>query len=239
MKSNAKMIFGILVGALLFGGIGGYAASMISSRDITYTASNSKFKAGNVGDALDTLYVMGLSSMDASPIGVVSAYMGTTAPGNYLLCDGTTYNITEYQELADHIKNNFGSYNFFGGDGEATFAVPDLRGEFLRGTGTNSHTGQGNGANVGVHQDGGAPNITGSFGILGNGARTSNMSVNYADGAFYAVQRGGYRDAYTDGNNTNATYYAAFSASRSNALHGAADEIRPTNTSVNFIIKAK
>ena len=58
MKSNWKLIFGILIGALLFGSIGGYAASMLSSKDITYTASNTDFKAGNVSDALDEIYCM-------------------------------------------------------------------------------------------------------------------------------------------------------------------------------------
>ena len=125
MKSNGKLIFGILIGALVFGSIGGYAASMLSSRDITYTSTNSNFKAGNVGDALDTLY----ESVDITkilPVGSVISYMGMTAPDNYLICDGTTYNISDYPFLADHIKNNFGSYNYFGGDGTTTFAVPDL-----------------------------------------------------------------------------------------------------------------
>ena len=231
MKSNTKMMFGFLIGALAFGSIGGYAASMLSSKDVTYTASNSNFKAGNVSDALDTLYLMGFSSMDASPIGVVSAYMGTTAPNNYLICDGTAYNISDYQNLADHIKNNFGSYNFFGGDGTTTFAVPDLRGEFLRGAGNS-------GGAVGEHQGNGLPNITGTFNITGNGAQSANMSVG-GSGAFYGVQRSGYRDAYTSNNNGNPTYYAGFDASKSNSIYGAATEVRPTNTSVNFIIKAK
>ena len=58
MKSNGKLIFGILIGALLFGSIGGYAASVLSSKDITFTASNPDFKAGNVSDALDEIYCM-------------------------------------------------------------------------------------------------------------------------------------------------------------------------------------
>ena len=221
MKSNTKMMFGFLIGALAFGSIGGYAASMLSSKDITYTATNNNFKAGNVSDALDTLYLMGLSSMDASPIGVVSAYMGTTAPGNYLLCDGTTYNITEYQELADHIKNNFGSYNFFGGDGTTTFAVPDLRGEFLRGTGTNSHTGQGNGANVGVHQDATAVAYTlGESNVLGfsMGGLPLNPDSTVANDSTWSYSSGG----------SGSTDWAP-----------GAKTVRPTNTSVNFIIKAK
>ena len=88
------------------------------------------------------------------PIGTIIAFMGTTAPDNYLACDGTIYNIADYQNLADFFTEQFGSANYFGGDGTTPFAVPDLRGEFLRGTGTNSHTNQGSGASVGVHQDG-------------------------------------------------------------------------------------
>jgi hypothetical protein len=91
---------------------------------------------------------------DGTPIGTIISYMGVSAPAGYLACDGTVYSITDYPGLADHIKTQFGSYDNFGGDGTTTFAVPDLQGEFLRGTGTNSHTNQGSGANVGVHQDG-------------------------------------------------------------------------------------
>ena len=52
--------------------------------------------------------------------------MGNNIPKHYLLCDGTVYNITDYSELAKHIKDEFGVYNYFGGDGITTFAVPKL-----------------------------------------------------------------------------------------------------------------
>lgn len=88
-----------------------------------------------------------------TPVGTIIAFMGKTAPQNYLACDGSVYKISDYKELADFIKVQFGKYDFFGGDGTITFAVPPLNGEFLRGTGTNSHANQGSGADVGVHQD--------------------------------------------------------------------------------------
>ena len=78
--------------------------------------------------------------------------MGTKAPKHYLICDGSIYNINEYKELSEFIKDQFGSYNYFGGDGTTTFAVPDLRGEFLRGTGTATRN-TGSGSNVGIHQE--------------------------------------------------------------------------------------
>ncbi|MBR4877060.1 MAG: tail fiber protein [Rhodocyclaceae bacterium] len=79
--------------------------------------------------------------------------MGTAAPANYLVCDGSIHNIADYPDLAAHFAATFGAANRFGGDGATTFAVPNLQGEFLRGAGTNGHPNQGNGAAVGEHQD--------------------------------------------------------------------------------------
>lgn len=92
-------------------------------------------------------------SLQDAPVGHILSYMGNTAPAHYLICDGAEYNIADYLDLANHFKKEFGSINYFGGDGTSTFKVPDLRGEFLRGTGTNGHAEQGDGAEVGEHQD--------------------------------------------------------------------------------------
>ncbi len=70
---------------------------------------------------------------DSVPVGTVISYMGKKAPKHYLACDGAIYNIAEYKEFSDFIKEEYGAFDFFGGDGEKTFAVPDLRNEFLRG----------------------------------------------------------------------------------------------------------
>lgn len=66
-------------------------------------------------------------------VGTVIAYMGLTAPDGYLIMDGTEYYIADYLILAEHFENQMGMKNYFGGDGAATFALPDARGEFLRG----------------------------------------------------------------------------------------------------------
>lgn len=92
------------------------------------------------------------NGIEDTPVGHIISHMGTTAPKHHLICDGAEYQITDYPYLAQHIQDNFGSMNYFGGDGTTTFAVPDLRGEFLRGTGTATRdTGSGDG--VGVHQE--------------------------------------------------------------------------------------
>ena len=87
-----------------------------------------------------------------SPVGSIINFMGTRAPSHYLICDGSIYNIADYPVLANHFLEQFEMVNYFGGDGETTFAVPDLRGEFLRGSGT-AERNTGSGEEVGVHQD--------------------------------------------------------------------------------------
>lgn len=86
-----------------------------------------------------------------NPIGTIISLMGKTAPDGYLVCDGEVYSISAYKRLSAYIEEQFGDVAYFGGNGTTTFAVPDLRGEFLRGTGTATRD-SGSGAEVGVHQ---------------------------------------------------------------------------------------
>lgn len=78
-------------------------------------------------------YVNVDKGIEDTPVGHILSFMGATPPSHYVTCDGAIYNITDYPFLAQHIKTQFGKFNFFGGDGTLTFAVPDLRNEFLRG----------------------------------------------------------------------------------------------------------
>ncbi len=86
-------------------------------------------------------------------MGTIIAYYGKIAPANYLICDGSEYNKSDYPELWTHLSilDDITPYTVDGDNKK--FKVPDLRGEFLRGSGTNSHTNQGSGSAVGEHQD--------------------------------------------------------------------------------------
>lgn len=163
-----------------------------------------------------------------APIGSIIAYMGLTAPEDYLVCNGATYNISDYKQLADFIKSQFGSSNYFGGDGSTTFAVPDLRGEFLRGAGTNTHSAQGSGASVGTHQDATSIPYMRNLGksntliqVRDNDAviEPSNMDASVA-GPFYGNLKMSERNQ--EGFDLPSSYSA-----------------RPTNTSVLYCIKAR
>lgn len=88
---------------------------------------------------------------DGTPIGTVIAYMGTKAPLHYLICNGAVLNIADYQALSDQILDEFGAVNYFGGDGTTTFALPDLRNEFLRGY--HGESAEQLSGEIGIHQE--------------------------------------------------------------------------------------
>ena len=162
-------------------------------------------------------------------IGEIKAFMRTSAPYGYLKCDGTTYNIGDYPELETLFTSDFGAVNYFGGDGTTTFAVPDLRGEFLRGTGTNSHNSanpnvkEGSGASVGVHQ--GASVIERAYTIESSGGGWIAQRSQY-NGYNYDASIGNIVGL----NNSEGTATASIAGSTFTA--------RPTNTSVLYCIRA-
>ena len=65
---------------------------------------------------------------DPTPAGTVIYSARQTAPTGYLVCDGSVVSRTTYATLFSAIGTAFGA-----GDGSSTFALPDLRGQFVRG----------------------------------------------------------------------------------------------------------
>ena len=165
---------------------------------------------------------------DTTPVGTVISYMsGSNAPDGYLSCDGSVYNISDYPKLAESFKDGFGKYNYYGGDGTTTFAVPDLRGEFLRGTGTASRN-TGTGGNVGIHQE--ATSFPSGYGTSDNG----NLYLPYNTQKQYVPQN--YDRISSDSTKTSVFQH---SREESNLYRGNVGMIttRPTNTAVLYCIK--
>jgi microcystin-dependent protein len=67
------------------------------------------------------------------PVGSVMNYLGKNIPPSFLLCDGTEYNINDYPLLFQAVSSAYG------GDGETTFAVPNLINEFISGIEQNTN----------------------------------------------------------------------------------------------------
>lgn len=71
------------------------------------------------------------------PTGTLLPYGGSSAPSGFLLCDGSEVSRTTYAALNAILGTTFGSYtNGSGGAGTTHFRLPDTRGIFLRGAGT-------------------------------------------------------------------------------------------------------
>ena len=212
-KKNRVYIIIIII-CLFLSGVSTLFSHSFSKKSVKYTLSDSNLTSYNNQESINSLF----GSVGFSLVGSIYSYMGMSAPAGYLACDGSVYNINDYPRLASHINNNFGKYNFFGGDGETTFAVPDLRGEFLRGSGTNSHTYGGIGTTVGNHQ---APTVI-PYIISGSNRLSiySNASLSNTD-----TTQGNSKLRYANASSSTDYTYAHFYTNR------------PTNTSVLFIIK--
>lgn len=193
---------------------------------------NKPITKGDLKQFYDTIrpYMGGLVSSKAgfTPVGTIISVMGTTAPANYLACNGQIVNVADYQELADYFENQFGTKYKFGGSG-TTFGIPDLRGEFLRGTGTNSHTDQGNGGDVGAHQDATAvhnlfaDNTTKTIGTI----RYDNTKLNKVLNPDKEIESKSHRLSFA----STETDMGTLAPSMLN--------VRPTNTSVLYCIATK
>lgn len=202
----------------------GLKAIDIHSSD-TIDSVNSQMTVQEIGRVLTVDPVEHLNTtigLEDTPVGHIISHMGTVAPKHYLICDGTEYNINDYPYLSQHIIDNFGTVNHFGGDGITTFAVPDLRGEFLRGTGTATRN-TGSGAEVGEHQDGTQHKTTATSNnkLFGYQASSNDEFPKNRDKEYIITGYNTYVSA-TKGNTFQVTnYYTS----------------RPTNTSVLYCIK--
>lgn len=163
--------------------------------------------------------------MPATPyVGQIMAFGGNYAPQGWALCDGSLLSIDQYQVLFTLIGTTYG------GDGQTTFALPDLRGRAAL------HQGQGPGlSSYSLGQAGGAEAVTLTVGqlpphshpVLGNsGAGTSPNPSG-------AVWAGSPVSVYTAGAAANAAMNAtAVSASGGSQPH---DNMLPFLT-LNFCI---
>jgi microcystin-dependent protein len=76
------------------------------------------------------------------PAGAVQAFAMNSAPAGWLTADGTEYAKTgTYAALFAAISTTYGETNGSGGAGTSHFRVPDLRGIFVRGSGSQTISG--------------------------------------------------------------------------------------------------
>ena len=154
-----------------------------------------------------------------TPVGTIISYSTSTVPSGYLECNGQEVSRETYSALFAKIGTTYGA-----GDGSTTFKVPDLRGEFLRGTGTATRN-TGTGEAVGTHQD-----------------ATRHVAI-VTDGSKNIVIRAGQLFGYssqdrTFGTTTTAHDQLRYAPSVNDTTTGENSYTsRPTNTAVLYCIK--
>jgi microcystin-dependent protein len=82
-------------------------------------------------------------------IGEIRMFAGNYAPNGWMFCEGQQIPITDYETLFNLIGTTYG------GDGQSTFALPDLRGRLPLHSGTGS-----SGTNYGVGESIGSETVT-------------------------------------------------------------------------------
>ena len=141
-------------------------------------------------------------------------YSLRTEKEGWLLCDGTSYSVSNYPNLFNVIGYTFGG-------SEDNFNVPNCSGKFLQMDTSKS---------IGQLIEAGLPNITGTaYNIL--------MGLNdtpYGSGALDADKTG---NEGISGSNYNRRGNITFNASKSNTIYGKSNTVQPPAIIVNYFIK--
>ena len=154
-------------------------------------------------------------SLSPVPTGLILPYAANAPialPSGYLECDGSTVSQGTYANLFAVIGS---TYNI-GGEGPSDFRLPDLRGYFIRGFGTNSDTTASGG--FGVKQ---ADAFQGHIHYAQRSANLDAPGSSYNGGAFQQGQ------AFTGPPSTDGV----------NGTPRTASETRPRNIAMRYLIK--
>lgn len=200
------------------------AGSVLRAHTDGYTTGTSgtlesKFTISKVGKpnltSVDVTPFVNLKLPDTNIVGEIVAYGGSSAPSNFLLCDGSAVARTGvYQDLFNVIGTNFGV-----GDGSTTFNLPNSKGIFLKGAGSQTIGGIVHAGTLGVTENdqmqGHFHSASTPYGIVGGGwAATGGTTFSWG-----ALTIG---SPTTDGvNGTPRT----------------GTETKPANVAVNYIIR--
>lgn len=210
------------------------AANLHEPKGVAAATINQLYLSDGAGSGTwtDVSTVVGTTNRE---VGEIVSFGGTSAPSNWLLCDGSTVSRTTYSALYAVTGDAFGE-----GDGSTTFHVPDLRGTFLRGfdntagndpdsaSRTALNTGGNTGDNIGSEQ---------SWAMEEHG-HTGQSGNNFSMAATGSVLNSGTQNNFRAGTAATAGINTTAPTPTISADNISSNETRPRNVSVNFIIYA-
>jgi microcystin-dependent protein len=192
--------------------------------------------AANARTNLD-VYSKAETIANAAPAGIVAAFGGSTAPSNWLECDGSTISRTTYAALFAAIGTTYGA-----GDGSTTFKIPDLRGEFIRGW--DHSKGTDSGRAIGTSQT--SQNLAHNHAITDPGHAHGYSDPGHAHqvGASYIGSGTGSNGGYITASGTGAVTTTvgvgitiAAAGTGISIQNNGGTEARPRNIALMYIIK--
>lgn len=200
-------------------------------------------------------------SLDTTPIGTISPYLGVTAPQGYLLCQGQKVSKIRYKQLYNICKS------LFGAETDTEFYLPDLRGKTITGYKNGDNTFGTLGGIIGalththsIAHTHGVPGVAHTH-TTGNHTLTIAEMPNHThqvyrgtDGSSYFGLTGKEPDGNTPytvnttatggsqphnhGNTGSTTPSAATTNSQSTTSSGSASTLQPS-MNLNWIVKAE
>ena len=160
-----------------------------------------------------------IAELEGGLVGSIAIWPTSTVPDGYLECAGQEISRTTYAALFTKLGTTYGP-----GDGTTTFILPDLRGQFLRGW--DHGRGIDSGRTIGSDQNDAQQDLAGEIMTLQNSTHAPSGIFN-ADSSTPAVVSGGSSDFTHD----------VVSLDLAAAGIRVADEVRPKNIAMMFIIK--
>ena len=184
---------------------------MTQARDLGDAANKANF-LDNVSSDIQTQVTANIL-----PAGLILPFGNTTAPTGYLACDGSMVSKSTYADLWNAIGTAWGSAT------STHFKLPDLRGAFLRGTGSNATHNMANG------NDFAGPSV-GSFENDQFQGHKHNLRI-FTGTATYGPRAGDNYSQVSNYDTLGATTDSTYGTAR------IGDETRPFNAGILYCIK--
>ena len=202
-------------------------AAPLVSPALTGTPTAPTAATGTRSTQIATTAFVGAESQIAAPVGSVYTFAGATVPTGWLKCNGALLSRTTYAALFAVIGTTYGA-----GDGSTTFALPDLRGEFVRGF--DDARGVDSGRALGSKQGDAIRNLSGE--VRFEAVEGGDQLIWLSSGVFShsaEVALGGHKQLASSASGS-WEQILSFSADK---VVPTADENRPRNVAMHYIIK--
>ena len=192
----------------------------------TETNQNNNFLLDQITSQINSLRSEVENTLDDFRDSVLSGSLGVgdvklavydTVPANFLVCNGASLLISDYQDLYDVIGGTYGKPD------STHFKLPDFRDRVPEGFNSTSEP-------FGSYQTGKVPNITGTF-IAVTNTRGTSGAFTYTAGGGATVEPEGNQFHHNDTFN--------FNASRSSSVYASVTRVTVNRVKVNYLIKYK